>query len=84
MKMGTSLVFYYTYRSITGNLTKISTNKYTNYRFYINSITEFEYYQNFFSLVHQYSTSEFFNLTVSSNSSPVSFPREVTIDRKFS
>ena len=28
MKMGTSLVFYYIYQTMTGNLTKISTNKY--------------------------------------------------------
>ncbi len=83
MKMGSSLVFYYIYQTMTGNLTKISTNKYTNYRFYINTITEFEYYQNFFPIVHQYSSSELFNLTVTPVNSSIVFPREVNIDRKF-
>jgi hypothetical protein len=84
MKWGSSLTFYYIYRFITGNLTKISPNKYTNYRFYMNSITEFEYYQNFFQLVHRYSASDLFNLTVTPSNSSISFSREVLIDRKFS
>ncbi len=84
MKWGSSLTFYYIYRFITGNLTKISPNKYTNYRFYMNSITEFEYYQNFFQLVHRYSASDLFNLTVTPSNTSISFSREVLIDRKFS
>ena len=81
MKWGSSLIFHYIYRSIIGNLTKISPNKYTNYRFYLNSITEFEYYQNFFPLVHRYLASELFNLTVTPANSSISFSREVLIDR---
>ncbi len=82
MKWGSYLTFLY-FTTITGNLTKISSNKYTNYRFYFNSITEFEYYQNSFPLVHKYSTSELFNLSVTPANSSISFSREVLIDRKF-
>lgn len=52
MIWGSRLTFVYK-STIIGNLTKISGNKYINWRFYFNSITEFEYYQNSFSLVHQ-------------------------------
>ena len=82
MKWGSALTFLY-FTTITGNLTKISTNKYTNWRFFLNSITEFEYYQNFFPLVHKYSSSELFNLTVTPVNSSISFSREVPIDCKF-
>lgn len=82
MKWGSALKFFYE-KTIIGNLTKISGNKYLNWRFYLNSVTEFEYYQNTFNLVHTYLASELFNLTVSPANSSLVFNREVLIDCKF-
>ena len=83
MKWGTNLTSYYD-TQINGNLTNISGIKYNNYRFYLNVLTELQYYQNSFNFVHVYDESFLFNLSAYpvSAASPAYFNRQVLIDRK--
>jgi len=84
MKWGINLTSYYD-TQINGNLTNISGIKYINYRFYLNVITQLEYYQNSFNFVHLYDESFLFNVSAYplSAASPVYFNRKVLIDRKY-